>query len=67
MNDKLTAIMLTTKAYEMTVAVYAHSKEGMLCAIAIKTGLDSIEHDTYMNNNVFRQMKKYDTYYYARH
>lgn len=61
MNDELTAIVATAKDYEMTVAVHAHGKEGMLRAI--KAGVDSIEHGTYMDGDVIKQMKKYGTYY----
>ncbi len=57
----LNAIVATAKDYGMTVAVHAHGKEGMLRAI--KAGVTSIEHGTYMDEEVFKQMKKYDTYY----
>ena len=61
MDDELIAIVETAKDYGMTVAVHAHGKEGMLRAI--KAGITSIEHGTYMDEEVFKQMKKYDTYY----
>ncbi|MFT4747602.1 MAG: imidazolonepropionase-like amidohydrolase [Congregibacter sp.] len=61
MDDELNAIVETAKDYDMTVAVHAHGKEGMLRAI--KAGVTSIEHGTYMDEEVFKQMKKYDTYY----
>jgi imidazolonepropionase-like amidohydrolase len=61
MDDELSAIVETAKDYGMTVAVHAHGKEGMLRAI--KAGVTSIEHGTYMDEEVFKQMKKYDTYY----
>ncbi|WP_299073349.1 amidohydrolase family protein [uncultured Paraglaciecola sp.] len=61
MDDELQAIVATAKDYGMTVAVHAHGKEGMLRAV--KAGVDSIEHGTYMDKEVFKQMKKYGTYY----
>jgi imidazolonepropionase-like amidohydrolase len=61
MDDELSAVVETAKDYGMTVAVHAHGKEGMLRAI--KAGVTSIEHGTYMDEEVFKQMKKYDTYY----
>jgi imidazolonepropionase-like amidohydrolase len=61
MDDELAAIVATAKDYGMTVAVHAHGKEGMVRAI--KAGVDSIEHGTYMDKDVFKLMKKYGTYY----
>jgi imidazolonepropionase-like amidohydrolase len=61
MDDELNAIVATAKDYGMTVAVHAHGKEGMLRAI--KAGVTSIEHGTYMDEEVFKQMKKHGTYY----
>ena len=61
MDDELSAIVETAKDYGMTVAVHAHGKEGMLRAI--KAGVTSIEHGTYMDEEVFKQMKMYGTYY----
>lgn len=61
MDDELSAIVATAKDYDMTVAVHAHGKEGMLRAI--KAGVNSIEHGTYMDDEVIKQMKKYNTYY----
>jgi imidazolonepropionase-like amidohydrolase len=61
MTDELKAIVDTAKDYEMKVAVHAHGKEGMIRAI--KAGVDSIEHGTYMDDEVFALMKKHGTYY----
>ena len=61
MDDELIAIVQTAKDYGMTVAVHAHGKEGMLRAI--KAGVTSIEHGTYMDKEVLKQMKKHGTYY----
>lgn len=61
MTDELEAIVQTAKDYGMTVAVHAHGKEGMIRAI--KAGVDSIEHGTYMDQEVMDLMKEYGTYY----
>ena len=61
MDDELHAIVDTAKDYGMTIAVHAHGKEGM--ERAIKAGVTSIEHGTYMDEETFKLMKKHDTYY----
>lgn len=55
------AIVKAAKDYEMTVAVHAHGAEGM--KRAIKAGVDSIEHGTYMSEEVMDLMKQEGTYY----
>jgi len=61
MIDELEAIVQTAKDYEMTVAVHAHGKEGMKRAIL--AGVDSIEHGTYMDDEIFKLMRKHKVYY----
>ncbi|MBT0587909.1 metal-dependent hydrolase family protein [Alteromonas oceanisediminis] len=61
MNDELDAIVATAKDYGMTVAVHAHGTEGM--QRAIKAGVTSIEHGTYMDDETIALMKEYGTYY----
>lgn len=61
MADELDAIVATAKDYGMTVAVHAHGKEGMKRAII--AGVDSIEHGTYMDDEIRALMKKHNTYY----
>lgn len=61
MADELEAIVTTARDYEMKVTVHAHGKEGMLRAIA--AGVDSIEHGTYMDEEVMAAMIKHDVYY----
>jgi imidazolonepropionase-like amidohydrolase len=61
MADELSAIVETAKDYGMTVAVHAHGTEGM--RRAVKAGVDSIEHGTYMNDDVIALMKENGTYY----
>ncbi|NNF08182.1 MAG: amidohydrolase family protein [Candidatus Eisenbacteria bacterium] len=59
--EELEAIVKTANDYELTVAVHAHGAEGMLRAV--KAGVTSIEHGTYMTDEVMREMKKRGTYY----
>jgi imidazolonepropionase-like amidohydrolase len=61
MTDELEAVVQTAKDYEMTVAVHAHGKEGMKRAIL--AGVDSIEHGTYMDDEIFKLMRKHNVYY----
>lgn len=61
MTDELEAIVDTSKDYGMTVAVHAHGKEGM--KRAIEAGVDSIEHGTFMDDEIRALMKKHGTYY----
>ncbi|TRW48788.1 amidohydrolase family protein [Aliidiomarina halalkaliphila] len=61
MDDELVAIVETAHDYGMKVAVHAHGKDGMIRAI--KAGVDSIEHGTYMDDDVFALMKEYGTWY----
>ena len=61
MTDELEAIVETAKDYGMTVAVHAHGKEGM--KRAIEAGVDSIEHGTYMDDEIRKLTKKHGTYY----
>lgn len=61
MDDELAAIVETAQDYGMRVAVHAHGKDGMIRAI--RAGVDSIEHGTYMDDEVFTLMKEYGTYY----
>lgn len=61
MNDELSAIVETANDYGMTVAVHAHGKEGM--DRAIKAGVTSIEHGTYMDDETMQLMQEHGTYY----
>ncbi|OFC71535.1 metal-dependent hydrolase family protein [Alteromonas confluentis] len=61
MNDELKAIVDTANDYGFTVAVHAHGKEGM--ERAIKAGVTSIEHGTYMDEETMALMKKHGTWY----
>lgn len=60
-DEELAAIVSTAKDYGMKVAVHAHGKEGM--ERAIKAGVDSIEHGTYMDQETMALMRKHGTYF----
>ncbi len=60
-EDELRAIVETARDYGMHVAAHAHGAEGM--KRAIRAGVRSIEHGTFMDDEVIALMKKYGTYY----
>lgn len=60
-REELEAIVSTARDYGFKVAVHAHGKEGM--ERAIKAGVDSVEHGTYMDKDTMALMKKHGTYY----
>ncbi len=60
-TKELEAIVETASDYGFTVAVHAHGTEGMMRAV--KAGVTSIEHGTYMTSDVMEQMKQHGTYY----
>lgn len=61
MEDELAAIISTARDYGMRVAAHAHGTEGMKRAIL--AGVASIEHGTYMTDEVIALMKQHGTYY----
>ncbi len=60
-DDELAAIVATANDYGFIVAAHAHGAEGMLRAV--NAGVTSIEHGTYMTDDIMRAMKKKGTYY----
>jgi imidazolonepropionase-like amidohydrolase len=60
-DEELATIVETARDYGFTVAVHAHGDEGM--KRAVDAGVTSIEHGTYMSDEVMRLMKKHGTYY----
>jgi imidazolonepropionase-like amidohydrolase len=60
-DDELEAIMAAANDYGFVVAVHAHGAEGM--KRAIRAGVDSVEHGTYMDKEAMRLMKKNGTWY----
>lgn len=61
MMDELEAVIQTANDYEMHVAAHAHGKEGMLRAV--QAGVHTIEHGTYMDEEVMQAMVEMGTYY----
>ena len=59
-DDELEAIVATARDYRFTVAVHAHGLEGI--KRAIRAGVDSIEHGTYMDDEAISLMKTHGTY-----
>lgn len=59
--EEIEAIVDTARDYGYRVAAHAHGKEGMRRAIL--GGVTSIEHGTYMDEDVFALMKKHGTWY----
>ncbi len=60
-QEELNAVVKAAKDYDFVVAVHAHGAEGMKRAVI--AGVDSVEHGTYMTDEVMRLMKKKGTYY----
>jgi imidazolonepropionase-like amidohydrolase len=60
-DDELAAIVSTAKDYGYKVAAHAHGKEGI--RRAVEGGVTSIEHGTYMDDEIFALMKKHGTWY----
>lgn len=59
-NDELEALIDIADDYNFHVAAHAHGKEGMLRAV--KAGVKTIEHGTYMDDEVIAAMKDNGTY-----
>jgi imidazolonepropionase-like amidohydrolase len=60
-EEELRAIVDTAADYGLRVAAHAHGTEGMKRAVI--AGVASIEHGTYMDDEVMRLMKENGTYY----
>ena len=60
-NDELEAIVNTARDYGLKVAVHAHGTEGV--KRALRAGVHSIEHGTYMDKEAMKLFKKKGTYY----
>ena len=59
--EELRAIITTAHEYGLKVAAHAHGTEGM--KRAVEAGIDSIEHGTFMSDEVIALMKQHGTYY----
>ena len=60
-EDELRAIVSTAKDYGFRVAAHAHGAEGM--KRAIRAGVDSIEHGTFMDDETIALFKKHGAWY----
>jgi imidazolonepropionase-like amidohydrolase len=60
-EEEIRAIVEISKDYDFKVAAHAHGAEGM--KRAIRAGVASIEHGTYMDDEAMALMKKHGTYY----
>lgn len=60
-DDELAAIVQTAKDYGFKVAVHAHGEEGM--KRAIRAGVHSIEHGTFMDDEAIALFKQHGTWY----
>ena len=58
--EEVKAIVDTAKDYGYTVAAHAHGKEGIKRAVL--GGVTSIEHGTYMDDEIFKLMKERGTW-----
>lgn len=60
-EEEIKAIVATAKDYGFKVAVHSHGAEGM--KRAIRAGVNSIEHGTYMDDEAIALFKQYGTWY----
>ena len=59
--DEVKAVVATAQDYGYKVAAHAHGKDGI--RRAVEGGVTSIEHGTYMDDEIMTLMKKYGTWY----
>ncbi|WP_428261854.1 amidohydrolase family protein [Haliangium sp.] len=59
--EELRAVVAAARDYGFTVAVHAHGAEGMKRAVV--AGVDSIEHGTFMTDEIMALMREHGTYY----
>ena len=60
-EEEIRAIVTTARDYGFTVAAHAHGAEGM--KRAVRAGVDSIEHGTFMDEETMRLMRERGTHY----
>ncbi|SMD35951.1 Imidazolonepropionase [Reichenbachiella faecimaris] len=60
-EDEIRAIVETAKDYGFHVAAHAHGDEGM--QRAVRAGVTTIEHGTYMSEETMQMMKDRNTYF----
>jgi imidazolonepropionase-like amidohydrolase len=60
-DEELVGLISTAHDYGMKVAAHAHGAEGL--KRAVRAGIDSIEHGTFMDDEAIRLMKEKGTHY----
>ena len=60
-EEEIRAVVSTAKDYGFTVAAHAHGAEGI--KRAVRAGVDSIEHGTFMDDEAMALMKQKGTWY----
>jgi imidazolonepropionase-like amidohydrolase len=60
-EEEIKAIVETAKDYGFKVAVHAHGAEGM--KRAVRAGVNSIEHGSFMDDEAIQLFKQYGTWY----
>lgn len=60
-EEEIKAIVETAKDYGFKIAAHCHGAEAM--KRAVRAGVNSIEHGTYMDEEVMQLMKQHGTYY----
>ena len=60
-EEEIHAVVATARDYGFKVAAHAHGAEGI--KRAVRGGVDTIEHGTFMDDEVMKLMKEHGTYY----
>ncbi len=60
-EEEIRTVVQTARDYGFTVAAHAHGAEGM--KRAVRAGVDSIEHGTFMDEETMRLMRERGTHY----
>ena len=60
-EEEIRAVVVTARDYGFKVAAHAHGAEGI--KRAVRAGVDSIEHGTFMDDEGMKLMKEHGTFY----
>ena len=60
-EEEIRSVVQTARDYDFKVAAHAHGAEGM--KRAVRAGVDTIEHGTFMDDETIKLMKERGTYY----
>ena len=60
-EEEIRAVVATARDYGFTVAAHAHGAEGI--KRAVRAGVDTIEHGTFMDDEGIKLMKEHGTWY----